>query len=107
MAVYLVFGVAATHDYLGWNRARWAAAAELHERWGVPKEEIDGGFEYNNLLESRKRFRTRWIHRPGIARNDRGPDPGPIVWPWHRLMLRDSKPRPGSTVAAARHRAGL
>jgi len=65
MAVYLVFGVAATHDYLGWNRARWAATAELHERWGVPEEEIDGGFEYNNLLDSRKRYRTRWVHRPG------------------------------------------
>jgi len=67
MATYLVFGVAATHDYLGWNRARWAAAAELHERWGVPKEEIDGGFEYNNLLDSRERLRTRWVHRPGVV----------------------------------------
>ena len=65
MAVYLVFGVAATHDYLAWNRARWAAATELHERSGIPKEEIDGGFEYNNLIDSRERLRTRWVHRPG------------------------------------------
>jgi hypothetical protein len=67
MVVYMVFGVAATRDYLGWNRARWAAATELHERWGVPKEEIDGGFEYNNLLNFRERLRTRWIHRPGFV----------------------------------------
>jgi hypothetical protein len=67
IAVYLVFGVAATHDYLEWNRARWAAATELHEQWGVPKEEIDGGFEYNNFLDARKRFRTRWVHRPGVS----------------------------------------
>ena len=46
---------------------RWAAATELHERWGALKEEIDGGFEYNNLLDSRERLRTRWIHRPGVA----------------------------------------
>jgi hypothetical protein len=63
----LAFGVAATHDYLGWNRARWAMAAKLHESLSVPKEDIDGGFEYNNLLETRRRFQTRWIHRPGRA----------------------------------------
>ena len=67
MVVYLTFGIAATHDYLGWNRIRWAAATDLHERWGVPKEEIDGGFEYNNLVDSRERLRTRWVHRPGVV----------------------------------------
>ena len=66
-AVYLVFGVAATHDYLDWNRSRWTAAATLHAKWGVPVEEVDGGFEYNNLLDARKRLRARWIHRPGVA----------------------------------------
>jgi hypothetical protein len=66
-AVYLVFGVAATHDYLDWNRSRWAAAATIHANWGAPEEEIDGGFEYNNLLDARKRLRAGWVHRPGIA----------------------------------------
>ena len=66
MAVYLVFGVAATHDYLEWNRVNWTAAAELHERSGVAKDKINGGFEYNNLLESRKHFRGVWRHRPGV-----------------------------------------
>jgi hypothetical protein len=78
MAVYLVFGVAATHDYLGWNRARWAAAIELYERWGISKEEIDGGFEYNNLLDSRERLRTRWVHRPGFAEVIQEPPSRPI-----------------------------
>jgi hypothetical protein len=67
MVAYLTFGVAATHDYLAWNRALWATATELHERWGVPKDQIDGGFEYNNFLDARERLRTRWIHQRGVV----------------------------------------
>jgi hypothetical protein len=67
MAAYLGFGVAATHDYLGWNRVRWAAAADLQRRLGVRPEEVDGGFEYNNYHHSRERLRAGWIHRPGEA----------------------------------------
>ena len=70
LAVYLGFGVAATHDYLAWNRARWTAAAQLQERWGVPKEEIDGGFEYNNLVDARESLRTRLVHRSGVYQID-------------------------------------
>ena len=40
------FSVAATHDYLAWNRARWAALGELASQ-GVPPASIDGGFEFN------------------------------------------------------------
>jgi hypothetical protein len=65
LAAYLGFGVAATHDYLGWNHVRWTAAADLQRRLGLRPEEIDGGFEYNNLQNSRKRIRAVWVHRPG------------------------------------------
>jgi Dolichyl-phosphate-mannose-protein mannosyltransferase len=67
LATYLGFGVGATHDYLGWNRVRWAAAAELQGRLGLPPAEVDGGFEYNNYHHSRERIRAGWIHRPGEA----------------------------------------
>jgi hypothetical protein len=65
LAAYLGFGVAATHDYLGWNRVRWAAAAEAQPELGLPPGEIDGGFEYNQLHASRARIRAGWVHRPG------------------------------------------
>lgn len=66
MVIYLTFGVVATHDYLAWNRALWATATELHDQWGIPKDKINGGFEYNNFVDARERLRTRWVHRPGV-----------------------------------------
>ncbi len=47
LAVALAWlAIAGTHDYLAWNRARFAGLAAL-ERAGVPPTEIDGGFEFN------------------------------------------------------------
>lgn len=43
------FSVAATHDYLAWNRARWAGLHELVDGDGVTPAQIDGGFEFNGL----------------------------------------------------------
>jgi hypothetical protein len=40
------YAIAGTHDYLAWNRARYAGIAELAAA-GVPPEQIDGGMEYN------------------------------------------------------------
>jgi hypothetical protein len=116
LAAYLGFGVAATHDYLGWNRMRWAAAAELQGGLGLSPGEVDGGFEYNNLHHSRARLRAGWIHQPGDpgivdgsalrARVAFRPLPGHEVvghldcphWlPWgvSRLYLLDTRGRPG------------
>lgn len=39
----------ATHDYLAWNRVRWAALDDLVKRQGVAPERIDGGFEFNGM----------------------------------------------------------
>jgi 4-amino-4-deoxy-L-arabinose transferase-like glycosyltransferase len=44
-----LFSTAAVHDYLGWNRARWQAAAALSGR-GIALDQIDAGFEYNNYV---------------------------------------------------------
>jgi hypothetical protein len=40
-------GVAATHDYLSWNRARWQATDVLMEQPGITPAQIEGGFEFN------------------------------------------------------------
>ncbi|UCG42731.1 MAG: glycosyltransferase family 39 protein [candidate division WOR-3 bacterium] len=45
--LYGLFSVAATHDYLAWNRARWHALDHLTEELAVSPAEIDGGFEFN------------------------------------------------------------
>ena len=47
LALMGLFAIAATHDYLAWNRARWAALRHLTEDARVPPERIDGGYEYN------------------------------------------------------------
>lgn len=47
IAASAAFSVAGTHDYLAWNRKRWAALSELTEIRGVPPSRIDGGYEFN------------------------------------------------------------
>lgn len=42
-----LFSIAATHDYLSWNRARWDALQSLEVEHNVPFTHINGGFEYN------------------------------------------------------------
>lgn len=46
IAVYGVFAIGATHDYLSWNRVRWKAARDLIEKARVPAGDINGGFEF-------------------------------------------------------------
>lgn len=48
VALYMLFSVSATHDYLAWNRARWQGLRDLTEQAHVPPSEIDGGFEFNS-----------------------------------------------------------
>jgi hypothetical protein len=45
----MLFAVCGTHDYLGWNTARWKAANELMAVDHVKPEEMDGGFEFNGM----------------------------------------------------------
>ena len=47
ISVYVIFCVAATHDYLSWNRARWLAIDYITKELKIEREKIDGGFEFN------------------------------------------------------------
>ncbi|MBK8564525.1 MAG: glycosyltransferase family 39 protein [Saprospiraceae bacterium] len=55
------FSIAATHDYLAWNRARWQALDFLTEEKSINPDRIDGGFEFNG-----------W-HRPTPIKDQNGP----------------------------------
>ena len=46
IAFALALGVAVTHDYFAWNRARWDAI-HAAEGLGATPATLDGGFEYN------------------------------------------------------------
>ena len=50
----LVYSTAGTHDYLDWNRERWSAVRPI---------EIDGGWEYNNLLVNEARLYKNYQER--------------------------------------------
>ena len=45
IALLAYFSVAATHDYLSWNRARWQVLNQLTST-GVPTSKIYGGAEF-------------------------------------------------------------
>ena len=47
LALYAIFAVAATHDYLSWNRARWEAFRFVTDEKGKGPNDIDAGFEIN------------------------------------------------------------
>ncbi|MBN2307485.1 MAG: glycosyltransferase family 39 protein [Candidatus Hydrogenedentes bacterium] len=52
LALFYLFSVAAAHDYLAWNRARWAGLDYLRNEVGAPPERIDGGYEFNGMYTS-------------------------------------------------------
>ena len=58
LAVLLIlggFGVAGTHDYFGWNRARWKAYLDLVEVEKIPSTKVNGGYECNGWFSYRER----------------------------------------------------
>jgi hypothetical protein len=52
----LAFGVAATHDYLAWNRVRWTTGRDLLAGHRLELEEIDAGWEFNNYYPNMRRL---------------------------------------------------
>jgi Dolichyl-phosphate-mannose-protein mannosyltransferase len=50
IAIFAAFGIAGTHDSFALLRARVALIDELRAA-GVPATDIDGGFEYNSLVQ--------------------------------------------------------
>ena len=57
LALFAVFTVVSTHDFLAWHRTRWAALQELLDH-GVPPSHIDGGYEFGGWLLYDDRHRT-------------------------------------------------
>jgi len=47
LALFGVFSVAGTHDYLSWNRVRWQALNNLMQEQHVSPKQMDGGVEFN------------------------------------------------------------
>lgn len=69
LALYGVFAVAGTHDYLAWNRARWQAVNDLTQREHVSYRNMDGGFEFNGWYGYDPKYREKdakswwWVDR--------------------------------------------
>jgi hypothetical protein len=59
---YLVFAVAATHDYLAWNRQRWMAARSLMTTGVAAADNIDGGYAFNGYYAWRDVPRGTALH---------------------------------------------
>ncbi|MCF8244659.1 MAG: glycosyltransferase family 39 protein [Saprospiraceae bacterium] len=57
MAGYAITG---THDYISWNRARWAALHYLTKEKGIKPNQIDGGFEFNGWYKPGPKFNGQW-----------------------------------------------
>jgi hypothetical protein len=57
--VYGYFSLAATHDYLSWNRSRWEALNYLTEKALVSYKDIDGGFEFNGWYNYTSTYREQ------------------------------------------------
>ena len=53
-----IFSILATHDYLSFNRTRWAALNDL-QRQGVSPSNIDGGYEFNGIYTYDPKYRRQ------------------------------------------------
>ena len=62
------FGIAGTHDYLAWNRARWALLGDVARKDPEAWSRIDGGVEFNGLY----RYDPSKTRRPGESWWSRG-----------------------------------
>ena len=63
LLLLLVYSTAGTHDYLDWNRERWSAVRGLARELAIPPTQIDGGWEYNNLLVNEERLYKNYQER--------------------------------------------
>ena len=53
-----VVSIAATHDYLAWNRARWSAITSVEATHEADPTTMDGGFEYNGYHSYDPRYES-------------------------------------------------
>lgn len=62
--VMISFSLAATSEYLAWNRARWQAYSWLRAG-GVTLQQMDGGYEINSMLALRAGRKD--LGKPGVG----------------------------------------
>jgi hypothetical protein len=60
LLIYAVFSVAATHDYLAWNRVRWTALQQLINESKIPINHIQGSFEFYGWYRYDKSPTREW-----------------------------------------------
>ena len=107
LAIYALFSVAATHDYLAWNRVRWNALQELTREAKVPFDRIQGGFEFygwyrfdkNSVMEWWRRNITITSFLLIITKVIRSSKNMPVPWwlPWQRgdILVEEANPGAG------------
>ncbi len=59
LAVQIAYSVMTTHDYLSWNRTRWAAIRHLNEVENIRLADIDGGLEFNGFYFYDAQYQAR------------------------------------------------
>jgi 4-amino-4-deoxy-L-arabinose transferase-like glycosyltransferase len=94
LACLAAFAVCGTHDYLAWNRARWASLSDLMVADGVSPKEIDGGFEFNGLYLFDPHFDTT----KAFVENIRTPDSHSWWWVRNDTYLVSFGPVPGYSL---------
>jgi hypothetical protein len=63
---YLGFGIVSAHDYLAWNRARWAAGRSLIESRDIAPADINGGYEFDKYFYWQDRHAGTYGAAPGV-----------------------------------------
>jgi len=93
------FSVAGTHDYLAWNRARYALLDELVTKDGITPARIDGGMEFNAWHLAKESG-----HAPTDTEVKIGRDPTAKSWWWvaDDEYIVSTRPLPGYELHASR-----
>ncbi len=71
LAACFWFSIGATHDYLNWNRMRWQSGRYLIEEVGLPVEDVNGGFEFNQYFPNKANLRPGGVD--GVVRKPDSP----------------------------------
>lgn len=53
LAVLAAASIALMHDWLAWNSARWALGRRAVAEYGIPPQDIEGGFEWDGWFTER------------------------------------------------------
>jgi hypothetical protein len=77
LAVFSLFAIGTTRDYLVWSRMRWEALQDLVQKGHISPTEIDGGLEFNALYLYDPNYLIKFD--PKYQR-----DPGRSFWWVHR-----------------------